>query len=118
MCFYLSEVLQVYIVPTILKNHPIRLSFVLFQLGRNWELNIILKPDDNLIMVLSQRWDLSSKMERSQNLKAHISWKSTASFWSTQPTQKLADFDSLEMIHGSHLGPMEAAELLLARLIF
>lgn len=108
MIFYLSESTQTYILG-ILKDHPIRLEFREFpDWGELGNLNIILKPDDNLVMVLSRKGGESyhSKMERLPDLiNTFLRNHSFILIYPNQP--KASGLDSLEMIHGSLLGPIE-----------
>jgi nucleotide-binding universal stress UspA family protein len=113
MIFYLSESTQVYILD-ILKNHPIRLEFRAFpDWGELGNLNIILKPDDNLIMVLSRKGEESyhPKMERVPDLiNTFLKNHSFILIYPNQP--KESGLDSLEMIHGSLLAPMERLDFI------
>jgi Kef-type K+ transport system membrane component KefB len=113
MIFYLSESTQVYILD-ILKNHPIRLEFRAFpDWGELGNLNIILKPDDNLIMVLSRKGEGSyhPKMEAIPELISNF--LKNHSFILIYPNQpNSSGLDSLEMIHGSLLGPIERLDFI------
>lgn len=113
MIFYLSDSTRIYI-QEILKNHPIRLEFREFpDWGELGNLNIILKPDDNLIMVLSRRGEESyhPNMEHVPNLIN--TFLRNHSFILVYPNQpKATGMDGLEMIHGSLLGPMERLDFI------
>ncbi len=93
----------------ILKNHPIRVDFRKFP---DWEevfnLNIHLKADDNLIMVLSRKGALSyhPKLEQVPQLINH--WLQNNSFILIYPNQSKESGRSItEIMHGSMIGPIE-----------
>ncbi len=113
MIFYVSESTRIYILE-ILKSHPIRLDFREFpDWGELGNLNIILKPDDNLIMVLSRKGEESyhPKMERLPDLiNTFLKNHSFILIYPNQP--KASGLDSLEMIHGSLLGPIERLDFI------
>jgi len=113
MIFYLSDSTRIYI-QEILKNHPIRLEFREFpDWGELGNLNIILKSDDNLIMVLSRKGEESyhPNMERVPDLIN--TFLKNHSFILVYPNQpKAGGMDGMEMIHGSLLGPMERLDFI------
>jgi Kef-type K+ transport system membrane component KefB len=113
MIFYLSDSTRIYI-QEILKNHPIRLEFREFpDWGELGNLNIILKPDDNLIMVLSRKGEQSyhPNMERVPELIN--TFLRNHSFILVYPNQpKASGLDGLEMIHGSLVGPIERLDFI------
>ncbi len=108
MIFYVSDSSRAYI-QEILHKHPIRLEFRSFpDWGELGNLNIILKPDDNLIMVLSRKGEESyhPNMERVPELIS--TFLRNHSFILIYPNQpKATGLDGLEMIHGSLIGPIE-----------
>jgi Kef-type K+ transport system membrane component KefB/nucleotide-binding universal stress UspA family protein len=106
--FYVTPETREYLAD-ILKKHPIRVDFRSFP---DWEevanLNIHLKPDDNLIMVLSRKGTISyhPKLEQVPNLIN--TWLQHNSFILIYPNQpKSGGMDGMEMIHGSLIGPIE-----------
>jgi nucleotide-binding universal stress UspA family protein len=106
--FYVAPETREYLAD-ILKNHPIRVDFRAFP---GWEelsnLNIHLKSDDNLIMILSRKGTISyhPKLEQVPNLIN--TWLKNNSFILIYPNQpKFAGMDGMEMIHGSLIGPIE-----------
>lgn len=106
--FYVAPETQAYL-SDILKNHPIRVDFRIFP---DWDelanLNIQLKPDDNLIMVLSRKGTISyhPKLEQVPNLIN--TWLKHNSFILIYPNQpKVSGMAINEMIHGSLVGPIE-----------
>ena len=113
MIFYLSESTRIYI-QEIHKNHPIRLEFREFpDWGKLGNLNIILKSDDNLIMVLSRKGEESyhPNMERVPDLIN--TFLKNHSFILVYPNQpKAGGIDGLEMIHGSLIGPIERLDFI------
>ncbi|MDG1277323.1 MAG: cation:proton antiporter [Algoriphagus sp.] len=113
MIFYLSESTRIYI-QEIHKNHPIRLEFREFpDWGKLGNLNIILKPDDNLIMVLSRKGEESyhPNMERVPDLIN--TFLKNHSFILVYPNQpKAGGMNGLEMIHGSLIGPIERLDFI------
>ncbi len=108
MIFYTGEDTREYLLE-ILQKHPIRVDFRPFP---TWEelgnLNILLKPDDNLIMVLSRRGEPSyhPKFEQVPNL-INL-WLKNHSFILIYPTQpKAGGMPVMDMMHGSLIGPIE-----------
>ena len=106
--FYASPETREYL-SDILKNHPIKVDFRAFP---NWEelsnLNIHLKPDDNLIMVLSRKGTVSYHPKLEQVPSLITTWLKQNSFILIYPNQpKSAGMDGLKMIHGSLIGPIE-----------
>ncbi|MBN3580880.1 cation:proton antiporter [Algoriphagus aestuarii] len=108
MIFYVSPDTRSYL-EEILKKHPIRMEFRPFP---DWEglenLNIILKPDDNLIMVLSRKGESSyhPSLERVPNL-INV-WLKKHSFILIYPNQpKAIGMPMMDMMHGSLIGPIE-----------
>ncbi|SFA89214.1 cation:proton antiporter [Algoriphagus aquimarinus] len=108
MIFYASEETREYL-GDILQKHPIRVDFRPFpewdELGN---LNILLKPDDNLIMVLSRKGEASyhPRLERVPQL-INI-WLKNHSFILIYPNQpKAGRMPIMDMMHGSLIGPIE-----------
>jgi Kef-type K+ transport system membrane component KefB len=106
--FYVTPETRAYL-EDILKKHPIRVDFRAFP---DWEeldnLNIHLKPDDNLIMVLSRKGTKSyhPKLEQVPNLIN--TWLQHNSFILIYPNQpKAGGMDGMDMMHGSLIGPIE-----------
>ena len=108
MIFYTASATKHYL-KEILKKYPIRVDFRPFP---EWEelgnLNIILKPNDNLIMVLSRRGEASyhPRLERVPQLIN--TWLKDHSFILIYPNQpKSIGLPAMDMIHGSLIGPIE-----------
>ncbi|RAI87073.1 cation:proton antiporter [Algoriphagus yeomjeoni] len=106
--FYVAPETREYLAD-ILKNYPIRVDFRAFP---DWEelsnLNIHLKPDDNLIMVLSRKGTISYHTKLEQVPSLINTWLQHNSFILIYPNQpKFAGMDGMEMIHGSLIGPIE-----------
>ncbi|TXE12520.1 cation:proton antiporter [Algoriphagus aquimarinus] len=108
MIFYASDETREYL-SDILQKHPIRVDFRPFpewdELGN---LNILLKPDDNLIMVLSRKGEASyhPRLERVPQLINF--WLKNHSFILIYPNQpKAGGMPVMDMMHGSLIGPIE-----------
>ncbi|PZX53306.1 cation:proton antiporter [Algoriphagus chordae] len=108
MIFYTSEETKEYL-SEILRNNPIRVDFRPFP---DWDeldkLNFILKPDDNLIIILSRRGEASyhPRFERVPHLINM--WLKNHSFILIYPNQpKLMGMPPRNMLHGSLIGPIE-----------
>ena len=111
--FYVAAETQEYL-EEILKNHPIRVDFRKFP---DWEevfnLNIHLKPDDNLIMVLSRKGAISyhPKLEEVPQL-IHF-WLKQNSFILIYPNQPKDNGRTItDIMHGSMIGPIERFDLI------
>lgn len=111
--FYVAAETQEYL-EEILINHPIRVDFRKFP---DWEevfnLNIHLKPDDNLIMVLSRKGAVSyhPKLEEVPQL-IHF-WLKQNSFILIYPNQPKDNGRSItDIMHGSMIGPIERFDLI------
>ena len=108
MIFYTGDDTKEYLLE-ILKKHPIRVDFRPFP---TWEelgnLNILLKPDDNLIMVLSRRGEESYHPKLEQVPQLVNSWLKNHSFILIYPNQpKSVGMPLMDMLHGSLIGPIE-----------
>ncbi|SFU04770.1 Kef-type K+ transport system, membrane component KefB [Algoriphagus locisalis] len=106
--FYAAPETREYLAD-ILKKHPIRVNFRTFP---EWDevsnLNIHLKPDDNLIMVLSRKGTVSYHPKLEQVPSLINTWLQNNSFILIYPNQpKAGGMDGMEMIHGSLIGPIE-----------
>ncbi|MBN7815012.1 cation:proton antiporter [Algoriphagus pacificus] len=111
--FYVATETQEYL-EEILKNHPIRVDFRKFP---DWEevfnLNIHLKPDDNLIMVLSRKGAVSyhPKLEEVPQLIHY--WLKQNSFILIYPNQPKDNGRTItDIMHGSMIGPKERFDLI------
>jgi len=111
--FYVAPETQVFL-EEILKNHPIRVDFRKFP---DWEevfnLNIHLKPDDNLIMVLSRKGTISYHPNLEQVPQLINLWLQNNSFILIYPNQPKDNGRSItDIMHGSMIGPMERFDLI------
>lgn len=111
MIFYLSESTNAYI-QEILKKHPIKLEFRPFpDWGELENLQIVLKPDDNLIIVLSRRGEKSYHPKMEQVPDLINTWLKNQSFILIYPNQpKYGGLDAIDMLHGSLIGPIDRLE--------
>lgn len=108
MIFYTSLETKGYLLE-ILKTHPIRVEFRHFP---NWkdlgDLNILLKPDDNLIMILSRKGEPSYHPQLEQVPQLIKLWLKNHSFILIYPNQqKTNHLGAMEMMDGSLIGPIE-----------
>ncbi|WP_296700564.1 cation:proton antiporter [Algoriphagus sp.] len=108
MIFYTGEETKEYLLE-VLSKHPIRLDFRPFPI---WEelgnLNILLKPDDNLIMILSRKGEASYHPQLEQVPHLINIWLKNHSFILIYPNQpKSNHFTTMDMMHGSLGGPIE-----------
>ncbi|MEP0713593.1 cation:proton antiporter [Algoriphagus sp.] len=108
MIFYTGDETKLYL-EDILHKHPIRVDFRPFP---NWEelgnINILLKPDDNLIMVLSRRGEESYHPKFEQVPQLINTWLKFHSFILIYPNQpKAAGMPLMDMMHGSLVGPID-----------
>lgn len=111
--FYVAPETQVFL-EEILKNHPIRVDFRKFP---DWEevfnLNIHLKPDDNLIMVLSRKGTISYHPNLEQVPQLINLWLQNNSFILIYPNQPKDSGRSItDIMHGSMIGPIERFDLI------
>lgn len=111
MIFYLSDSTNAYI-QEILKKHPIKLEFRPFpDWGELENLQIVLKPDDNLIIVLSRRGEESYHPKMEQVPDLINTWLKNHSFILIYPNQpKYGGLDAMDMLHGSLIGPIDRFE--------
>ena len=108
MIFYVEEETKEYLTQ-VLSKHPIRVDFRPFpewnELGN---LKIILKPDDNLIMVLSRKGEASYHPQLAHVPQLINTWLKNHSFILIYPNQpKVTGMQIMDMMHGSLIGPME-----------
>lgn len=106
--FYAAPETREYLAD-ILKKHPIKVDFRAFP---DWDelanLNIHLKQDDNLIMVLSRKGTVSYNNKLEQVPSLINTWLQNNSFILIYPNQpKAGGMGGIEMIHGSLVGPIE-----------
>lgn len=106
--FYLAPETKHYLKEILIK-HPIRVEFRPFpewnELGN---LNIILKPDDNLIMVLSRKGEASYHPSLERVPLLINEWLKNHSFILIYPNQpKAGGMPVMDMMHGSLIGPIE-----------
>lgn len=108
MIFYTEEETKVCLVD-ILQKHPIRVDFRPFPEWDEMEnLNFLLKPNDNLIMVLSRKGTASyhPRLERvPQLINKYLTKHSFILIYPNQP--KATGQPVMDMIHGSLIGPIE-----------
>ncbi|WP_192348113.1 cation:proton antiporter [Algoriphagus sp. Y33] len=108
MIFYTGEETRTSLLE-ILQRHPIRVDFRPFP---TWEeldkLDILLKPDDNIIMVLSRPGETSYHPKMRQIPHLINMWLKNHSFILIYPNQpKNGAMPVMDMIHGSLIGPIE-----------
>ncbi|MEB2784720.1 cation:proton antiporter [Algoriphagus persicinus] len=108
MIFYASPETREYL-RDILTKHPIRVDFRPFPEWDELEnLNILLKPDDNLIMVLSRKGETSYHPRLERVPKLINIWLKNHSFILIYPNQpKAGGMLVMDMMHGSLIGPIE-----------
>lgn len=108
MIFYVSNETREYLSEILLK-HPIQVDFRPFPEWDELEnLNILLKADDNLIMVLSRKGEASYHPRLELVPKLINTWLEYHSFILIYPNQpKAGGMPVMDMMHGSLIGPIE-----------
>lgn len=106
--FYVAPETREFLLP-ILNTHPIHVDFRPFP---EWDdlanLNIFLKPDDNLIIVLSRKGEASYNPNLERVPQLINVWLKNHSFILIYPNQpKAVGMPMMEMMHGSLIGPIE-----------
>lgn len=113
MIFYANEDTQHYL-QKVLENNPIRLDFRLFP---SWDdpgnLNILLKPDDNLIMILSRKGNPSYHPNMDLVPELVKTWLKEHSFLLVYPNPLDArTIHAHDFLHSNLAGPRSRLELI------
>jgi Kef-type K+ transport system membrane component KefB len=108
MIFYTNETTKEYLLQILIK-HPIQGDFRPFPTWKELgNLNILLKPDDNLIMIMSREGEASYHPKLKQVPQLIKLWLSKHSFILIYPNQpKASELQVMDMMHGSLIGPIE-----------
>ncbi|MEB2776699.1 cation:proton antiporter [Algoriphagus sp. D3-2-R+10] len=108
MIFYATNGTRAYLSEILIK-HPIRVDFRPFPEWDELEnLDILLKADDNLIMVLSRKGEASYHPRLERVPKLINIWLKNHSFILIYPNQpKAGGMPVMDMMHGSLIGPIE-----------
>lgn len=108
MIFYTNEITKAYLI-NILTKHPIQVDFRPFPTWKELgNLNILLKPDDNLIMIMSRKGEISYHPKLKQVPLLINQWLKKHSFILIYPNQpKSENIHVMDMMHGSLVAPIE-----------